>query len=402
MIYRLTIDGFHAGPALAEALEGLQRDRLFAKSRIQLHPGGLSAAIEHYRTNASPQLVIVEETGDEAAMIDRLHQLAEVCVAESRVVVVGGVNDIGAYRRLIAQGVSDYLVGPASTPQIIAAVESLYADPAAAPRGRLIAFFAARGGAGSSTLAHNTGWAVADLTGEDVMLVDLDQAFGTLGLAFNIEVRQTVGELLGEPERIDAQLLDRLLVKYDDHLQLLPSPSQLRDWPPIDAETIDRLLDVTRRMAPFVVLDLPHLWSPWVQHVLDMADELVLVAQPDLPNLRDLKALLDLLGERRADKGSIHLVLNKQDAQKKTQLTARDFEETLKVRPSQSIAFDPIFGEASNNGQMLGEVAKTHKLTEVINQLALQVSRRQAAQAKRKIPAKDVLAGWLKKAKMAR
>lgn len=402
MIYRLTIDCFSVTRDLADAFGAMQGDRLLGKSRITQRDGGLLAAIDHYRDNASAQLVIVEESGDRQQMLDRLARLAEVCVAGTRVMVIGHLNDIGTYRTLIARGVSDYLIAPVTSAGLVAAVEALFQDPAAAPRGRLIAFFAARGGAGASTLAHNTAWSLAHATGEPVLLMDLDLAFGTLGLAFNSEARQTAGELLGLPERIDAQLLDRIVVKYDDHLLLLPSRGDLRDLPPLDPEALDRLLDLARQMASFVVVDLPHLWAPWVSQVLETADDLVLVAQPDLPNLRDCKNLLDHLARRRGDRLPARLVLNKQDAYRKSQLSAKDFHETLKVQPALVLPFDPLFGELSNNGQMLGEAAKSHKLAASFGQLANLVSGRDGLSPKGKAGAATALAGWLKKARLVK
>jgi pilus assembly protein CpaE len=400
VIYRLTIDGFHLTPEVAAALDELRVDRRFAKSRVALMPGGLPAAVAHYADNGSPQVVIVEEGDDDQAMLSRLAQLAEVCLAGTRVIVIGRLNDIGVYRTLLTRGVSEYLIPPVSAEQIAGAIAAMFADPSSTSRGRLIAFFGARGGVGSSTLAHNTAWCLARATAEEVVVADLDLAFGTLALAFNVDTRQTVGDLLGDPDRIDAQLIDRLALKHDARLHLLPSPSDLRDWPAIEVETIDRLFDLLRQVAAFAVVDLPHLWTPWISHSLETADELVVVAQPDLPNLRDAKTLFDGVGQRRDAHLPTHLVLNKVDAYRKTQLLAKDFEETLKVRPALSLPFDPIFGQASNNGQMLGDLAKTHKAVQSLEHLARLVGGR--PEAPRRRPRLGMLTAWLKTSKPAK
>jgi pilus assembly protein CpaE len=321
-------------------------------------------------------VVIVEEVGDVAVMQDRLEHLSEVCVAGTRVIVVGQINDIATYRRLLSLGISDYLVGPVTPAQLAAAVETLFADPSASPKGRLVAFAGSRGGAGSSTLAHNTAWMLSRPAGEEVIVADLDLAFGTLGLAFNVDARQTVGELLSEPERIDAQLIDRVLVRADDRLQLLPSPAMARMWPPIEVEAVDKLLDLLRRMASLVVIDLPRLWAPWIAHVLEMADEAVIVSPPDLAGLRDTKALLDNLGPRRNAKEAARLVINKDDLLRKSQLSTKDFEEALKLKPALRVPFDPIFGEALNEGQMVEKTARSHKLVESLTALAQLVGPR--------------------------
>ena len=168
----------------------------------------------------------------------------------------------------------------------------------------------------------------------------------------------------------DAQLIDRVLVRVDDRLQLLPSPGLAKIWPPVEVEAVDKLLELVRRMASLVVIDLPHLWSPWMAHVLEMVDEAVIVSSPDLPGLRDSKALLDSLGPRRDAKEPARLVINKADLFRKTQLSAKDFEEALKLKPALQIPFDPIFAEALNEGQMIEKTARTHKLVESLTTLA--------------------------------
>jgi pilus assembly protein CpaE len=397
MILRLTIGGFPSSPDLALTLDRLRQDPLFSRSQIEIGSGGLAGAIEHYRTNSTPQVLIVEESADEAVMRNRLEHLAEVCVAETHVIVIGHMNDIATYRRLLSLGIGDYLVGPVSPAQIAATIETLFADPQASPKGRLIAFAGSRGGVGSSTLAHNTAWMLSRPMGEEVIAADLDLAFGTLGLAFNIDARQTVGELLSDPERIDAQLIDRVLIRADDRLQLLPSPGMTGFWPPVEIEAIDKLLELLRRMASQVVIDLPHAWAPWIAHVLETADEAVIVSSLDLAGLRDAKALLDTLGPRRGAREPARLVINKADLLRKSQLSAKDFEEALKLKPALKILFDPIFGEALNEGQMIEKTAKNHKLVDSLTALAQLVAPRHHHAPKRSGFDLSGFTKWMKK-----
>ena len=88
-----------------------------------------------------------------ATLFAQLERLAEVCDPGTKVIVVGAANDIALYRELMRRGVSEYLVPPLKTLQLVSAVTTLYADPEAPFIGRQMAFCSARGGAGSSTLA---------------------------------------------------------------------------------------------------------------------------------------------------------------------------------------------------------------------------------------------------------
>jgi pilus assembly protein CpaE len=397
MLSRVTIDAVALTPATAEVLKEVRDNRLLAKSRMEVHPGGLTGAILAYQDKPSPQVVVVEEEDDDATLLGRIDQLAELCEPGTRVIVIGRLNDIKLYRTLTGRGVSEYLLIPVNRAQVMDALLGLFADPGASPRGKVIAVWGARGGAGASTLAQNLAWSLSTQLGEDVAYVDLDLAFGTSVLAFNLEAKQGVAELLAQPDRLDSVLLDRFLLPYDDHLKVLSSAADIRNIPVISVEAIDRLLEIASRMVPALVLDVPHVWADWSEHILAAADEVVLVARPELASLRDCKTLFDVMSSRRSEAAAIRLVLNGLDAARKSQLTAKDFEETLGARPALLVPLEPaLFGDAGNNGQMLGEVAKSHKVVELIAGFALQLAGRGPAR-KAAAPKRKSLLSWLKK-----
>ncbi|MBI2235572.1 MAG: pilus assembly protein CpaF [Magnetospirillum sp.] len=374
MFFRLTIDAFALTPGVAEVLKQVRDDRQMAKSRMEVLPGGLAAAHDHYADRGTPQVVIVEEEGDDAALLAGLDRLAEVCESGTRVLVIGEANDIRLYRTLMARGVSDYLLRPVGARQIIDALATLFAEPGAAPKGRVVACWGARGGAGSSTLAQNLAFELGRFLREPMVYADLDLAFGTSVLAFNIDAKQTVADALAHPERLDEVLMERCMVDYDEHLKVLAAPGDCRSAGRIEVEAIDRMLELASRMAGTVVVDLPHQWCEWTDHLLTVADEVVVTAIPDLASLRDCKTLKEALQARRGSAGP-RLVLNRMDAAKKTQLTAKDFEETIGLKPALVIPYEPqLFGEAANNGQMIGEHSKAHRVAELFRQLAGQLA----------------------------
>ena len=189
--------------------------------------GRLQAAIELYTGQVTPNLLIVETRLQGKDALEELDRLAEVCDPDTKVIVVGRVNDVELYRELMRRGASEYLVAPLNPLHLIEVISGLYLDPDAAPIGRVVSFIGARGGAGSSTLAHNVGWCIAEELKINTTIVDLDLPFGTTGLNFNEEAGQGVADALSAPERLDDVLLDRLLLKRGDHLSLFTSPAAL-------------------------------------------------------------------------------------------------------------------------------------------------------------------------------
>ncbi len=395
MIPRLTIDLFLATADSRQSLAGLARHGALARCTLRGHDGGLAAAATHYAGAPTPQVVVVEDEGgdDLAARLDRL---AEVCDPDSRVLLIGGVNDIHVYRRLRDRGVSDYLPRPVSAEHVLEAIRALFHDAQAAPRGKTLAVWGARGGVGASTLAQNLAWAAGRHLREPVIYLDLDLAFGTSLLSFNLEAKQTAADALANPERLDEVLLERYLIEYDEHLRVLAAPADPGGGHAPGLDGVERLLDLARRLAALVVLDLPHQWCDWTRHLLTQADELALVATPDLPNLREVKTLRDILEPVRGQAAAARLVLNRVDAYRKTQLTAKDFAANAGLAPALTLPFDPLlFGDAANRGQMLGECAKTHRTAQALAQFAAQITGKAADTGKPAWSVAGVLQ-WLK------
>ncbi|MSP81445.1 MAG: hypothetical protein EXQ94_00555 [Alphaproteobacteria bacterium] len=361
--------------------------------------GGLPTAITFHTENPTPQLIMVEVSERGNDLFAGLDQLANVCDAGTQVVVIGAENDIVTYRALMARGVSDYLLSPISGQQVLEAVTGVFEDPENPKTGRVAAFISIHGGAGSSTLAHNTAWFLDQIYQEDVILADLDIAFGTAALAFNLQPQRNVQQALADPGRLDEQLFERFLAKYDDYLGVLAAPASLDVDATIDIEALDQLLQFIRRQAPFVVLDVPHIWQPWTQEVMVEADEAVVCATLDLACLRDTKSMVEILNRRRGADSPVKVVLNHVGAFKRTEVPVKEFQNAIGGKPSLVIAHDAIlFGTAANNGQMVGEVNAKHKLVEGLREFAATLSGRGAGTTKTaaKKKSKLTLSGFLK------
>ena len=191
---RISIHAFCETDSLAQTLDRCTQDRRMAKVHARINSGGVQAAANMYSGSSTPNLLILETSQNTQSLMADLAQLAEVCDPETRVVIVGHVNDVTLYRELIRNGISEYVVAPVSMADIIGVISSIFVDPDAAPLGRSIAFIGAKGGVGSSTIAHNCAWAISELFESETILADLDLAFGTANLDFNNDPSQGIAE----------------------------------------------------------------------------------------------------------------------------------------------------------------------------------------------------------------
>jgi pilus assembly protein CpaE len=381
---RISIHAFCEFPDTGAALQRAGADRRLSKAHLTVQLGGIAAAVDHYHGQVTPNLLVVETRLHGQAALDELDRLAEVCDPSTKVIVVGRTNDVELYRELMRRGASEYLVAPLSPLQLIEVISGLYLDPDASPIGRVIAFVGARGGVGSSTIAHNVGWCIAEELEINTTIVDFDLPFGTTGLDFNDEAGQGVAEALSAPERLDDVLLDRLLIKRGEHLSLFTAPAALdRDYDAVP-EAYEAVIDAVRKSMPCVIVDIPHAWAPWVKTCLIAADEIVIVATPDLASLRNAKNMMELVRAARPNDAAPRLVINQSAMPKRPEIPSKDFAETMGVEPAAILTFDPaLFGQAANNGQMVLELQPKSAISESVRKLARSLTGRGAAAADR-------------------
>src|SRR5208282_2264790 len=142
---RVSVQAFCETVETAAAVQSAGEDRRLGKAHLKIQMGGMAAAIEAYRTAPTPNVIILETEGRNDVLTG-LDQLATVCDAGTRVIVIGRVNDVTLYRELVRRGVSDYLISPVGVLQVVRAVCGLFSAPDAKPVGRIVAVVGAKGG----------------------------------------------------------------------------------------------------------------------------------------------------------------------------------------------------------------------------------------------------------------
>ncbi|RWI97479.1 MAG: CtpF protein [Mesorhizobium sp.] len=382
---RISIQAFCETEGVANPIGRAGEDRRMAKAHLKVHMGGIATAIEFYQSAPTPNLILLESRSEPKQLLEQLAQLAEYCDPTSKVVVIGHYNDVGLYRELIRSGISEYVIAPVSMTDIVSVVSSIFVDPESDPIGRSIAFIGAKGGVGSSTIAHNVAWAMSSLFKSEVVVADLDLAFGTANINFDRDPALGIAEAVFSPERVDEVYLDRLLAQCAEHLSLLAAPSTLERVYDFDPDAFSQVIETAQRSAPLLVLDVPHVWSGWTKSTLIKADEIVITATPELANLRNTKNMVDMLKRLRPNDPPPKLIINQAGVPKRPEIAASDFSEPLGITPMAVINFEPLlFGNAANNGRMLGEMDAKSPVVGTINEIAHVLTGRSEIKAKKK------------------
>lgn len=380
LVPRITIQAFCEHSQTAELVESAVHDRRMSKVALTVHNGGIEAAIETYKSNPTPNLIIIETTLSPEDIPAALSRLAEVCDATTRLIVLGHVNDVLLYRDLIRSGVSEYLVLPTSAQAIVASITDLFAAEGAAPIGRTVGFIPAKGGAGGSTVAHNVAWAVSQHIRQDVLILDLDLPFGTAGLNFNQDPPHGLADAVLAGDKMDAVMLDRLMSKAANHINLLTAPVTLDRTYDFGERDFEQIVELAQKTLPVVVLDFPHAWTAWARHTLATIDEIVIVAEPDLANLRNAKNLADTIKALRPTESEPLLVMNRVGMPRRPEIAPTEFAGSIECKLLAQIPFDAqLFGTAANNGQMIAEVSANSRINELYRLIAMHVTGRAAA-----------------------
>jgi pilus assembly protein CpaE len=373
---RVSVQAFCETVETAAAVQSAGEDRRLGKAHLKIQMGGMAAAIEAYRSAPTPNVIILE-VESRHNILTGLDQLASVCDAGTRVVVIGRINDVALYRELVRRGVSDYMIAPVNALDVVRSICNLFSAPEAKSVGRIIAIVGAKGGVGASTIAHNVAWAIARDLALDSVVADLDLAFGTAGLDYNQDPAQGIADAVFSPDRVDTAFIDRLLSKCTDHLSLLAAPATLDRVYDFGDDAFDAIFDTLRASMPCIVLDVPHQWSGWTKRALIGADDIMIVAAPDLASLRNTKNIFDLLKAARPNDRAPLYCLNQVGIPKRPEIAGSEFAKAIESQPIATIPFEPqMFGAAANNGQMIAEISANHRTTEMFLQIAQRLTGR--------------------------
>ena len=374
---RISVQAFCESADVATLIQSALQDRRMIKAHVKINMGGAPAAVETYRSAPTPNLIVIETVGDREALIEHLDVLSGHCDAGTKVVVIGRVNDIVLYRQLIARGVSEYLVMPVDVLEFIGALSTLYLTSGTNVLGKVIAVTGAKGGVGASTLAHNIAWSIAGKLEMPTVIVDLDLPFGTAGLDFNQDPPQGIAEAVFSSDRLDANFVDRIMSRCSEKLMLMAAPATLERTYDFDMAAFDGVIDILRGTIPCIILDIPHLWTQWARRLMVSSDELIIIAEPDLANLRNAKNLFDTMRQARPNDHPPQLIMNRVSMPKRPEISVSDFSKAVECPAVAEFTFDAkLFGTAANNGHMIAEVESDNKTVETIDQVARLITGR--------------------------
>jgi pilus assembly protein CpaE len=266
------------------------------------------------------------------------------------------------FQRAIRSGVRDVLAAPVDTSQLGEAVrrieEAIGAHRVAVPEvptesdgslGRVITVFSTKGGAGKSVVASNLGVSLAMRTDRPVVLVDADLQFGDIAVMLKLAPQHTIVDAVSSMDRLDAGLVQNLLATHPPSgLKILPAPLEPAYADQISADDVTKIVEILRSFCAYVVIDTPSYFDDKVLNLIEMSDDVLLVAGMDIPNIKNVKIGLQTMRLLNTPMSKIHLVLNR--ANSKVKLDVSEVERTLQVKAEVLVPSDVVVPQSVNKG----------------------------------------------------
>lgn len=358
--------------------ERLLQDASVLPGRNQIARGGITKAIEYLSEQRSPHLLLVDISGVDLPL-SQIQVLADVCEPGTNVIAIGDRDEVALYRDLQDAGVSNYIVKPLTRELLTKALApktnsgDMGRAATALKLGKMVSFIGARGGVGTTTMAANLAWHLANHQSRRVALVDLDLQQGDCPFLFNVNTTPGLRDALANPLRLDPLLLDRIMTKHGERLFILGSEEPIQDHVQFTSAAVEALFSVLRSQFHYVIVDVPRIPLPAYRRALEIADRRVIVVDQTMRSMRDAVRLKKAFGDTPGTEQPI-FVLNRGGEAGSHGLSQKEIISVLQAKPTSTIPFLPkLVTPAAHHASV---AARHRKLGNAIGALAMEISGR--------------------------
>lgn len=301
-----------------------------------IRKGGLTTALRLIGVTTLPRFLIVDIS--EVDIAEAEAGLVELARLGASVLALGTINDVHFYRRVLKTGARDYLVKPVDS-DALGEVFVRLEQPAEGvkPSGRVIGVLGARGGVGTSTMAINIAWIMAEKFSRRTSLVDMDVYGGSVALSLDIDPTRGLRDAFEDPERVDHVFLQNAMTRMTKTLHVLATEEDYDDTVRISDDKMLRLADTMRANFDMSVLDMPRHFLNREAALFSRFDEILIVTELSLGGLRDANRIAKVATQRNHE-SRIHVLANRVTT--KPEVSAKEFEAGLERPLRAALAAD--------------------------------------------------------------
>lgn len=362
---------FSDSESTLSAFETIKDDWRFSRLKIKVPGENIEDALKYYGENDSPNLMIIQAHTTDESLEKALEGLSEYCEEDTAAIIIGPVNDVRLYRSLMAMGVSDYLVDPVPTEDLINAVGSVLLDMMGTLGSQLVAIGGTKGGVGTSTISQIVALAMSEKLEQKTLLMDAAAGHSSLWSLFGFKPTRTIIEAAKAAVDRDQDELNQIMITPNKHLSVMNSGAERLLDNPAAPQAYEMLLDRMLRLYPNVVVDLSGAPELIQRNILAKANSIYLTTTPTLMSLSLSRSLIkEIQGLRGGQPAPITLINNKKGQATSAEVPDKDISSAVGIEDGNliTIDYDPkFFLGLESEGK---EIEKTKEGKELIDVMA--------------------------------
>src|SRR5262245_51501975 len=266
------------------------------------------------REGAPPDLIVVDSRGDATSAMSNIERL-RAGAPNAGIFAVALETDPELILQSMRAGATEFFTWPPADETFHGAVRRLAARRETALGSRASAttlvFFGAKGGAGTTTCAVNCAVELARLSKRSTVIVDLKPGLGEVALFLGVRPRYSVLDAIDNLHRLDREFLRELVVKHKSGLEILAGSDQFDRPGANDASPIEELFRLLARQYEYIIIDAGSQLNSCTTAALYTGDTIFLVANPDVPSVRNAQRLLDRIRQLGACGERVRVLLNR-------------------------------------------------------------------------------------------
>ena len=322
--------------------------------------------------------MIVDIDATKVEDFENLQKIKRMADNNMAIIVISSNFSPAAARILIQLKVSDFLVKPVQTSDLVRSCNNAMKinTQESQVQPQFMSFMPASGGVGTTAMAIETAAilnAHGQKLGRTTCIVDLNFQHGACAEYLDIEPRFDISEIENSPERLDRQLLDVMLSRHESGLSVICAPNQPTEMRSFKGALVVKLLDLVSAYFDNVVIDLPRTWFPWTETVITGSDKLFVVADMTVPSIRHSHRLVKAVEDRIGKQANPRIIVNRMDFRKNASgLNAGDVENALGEYFAGGVPNNyMLVRDAVDRGVTLSSVKSDNNVTQALSGIVL-------------------------------
>ncbi|MDR2724155.1 MAG: AAA family ATPase [Holosporaceae bacterium] len=334
----------------------------------EVFQGTPADVIEFLDNNRVPKILVVDISNSELPLRD-ISKIKERSSPSVNIIAIGGKNDVGLFRDLMVIGVSDYLVKPLNNNLLLNSIKIVNGTINEYEKtGKMIQLINSVGGAGTTTVAANVGWILANRHFKHTLVLDLDFLYGTLDLILDIKTENSYIDILESPDKINDYSLETIFKRCGQRLFYLGGLANLFKEINVNLEAFEALLSLAKKQFNFILTDTQRGSTDINKICLDKTDSFVVLVEMSVASARNTGRILEFLNVKQPEK-KVLIVANKIGLSDSGSLSKRSFEKAIDRKIDYMMPLDEkVALAAANIGQPL--VLSNSPLTAVLENIA--------------------------------